>query len=341
VLELPSLAKNTPATVDLVPSLGMDGAMVIVVIIKQLFYIDRRDQVTRKDGAKLRFIDEPWDEDDAEKSSVKLPSDLCIRKPSTDVILAGEAMGTYKPKVKQLDVLVQVGPVKKVLTVFGFRVWFKGVGGLSLTPPEPFETLPLKWEYAYGGFDDSDEAKGPLEEPRNPVGCGVARNAASLIHKPGPRIEDPRDLIASERTRPAPAGVGALGRHWEPRRKYVGTVDEAWVKERMPLLPTDFDERYNQLATPELITPEYLRGGELVQLVNVSEDGPMKFELPRLAFYVGARLENETREYRTALDTVLLQPQARTVELTWRTAIPVPNPARKLRAIHVHEKEIV
>src|SRR5207247_1819827 len=83
-------------------------------------------------------------------------------------------------------------------------------------------------------------------EPRNPAGTGVARKSATLIHQPAPRIEDPRELISSEKTRPAPAGVGALGRHWEPRRKYVGTTDKLWLEERMPLLPHDFDERSNE-----------------------------------------------------------------------------------------------
>jgi hypothetical protein len=94
---------------------------------------------------------------------------------------------------------VRLGPVRKALRVFGQRVWYRGAASLALTAPEPFESLPLRWEYAYGGFDDSDPAH-PIEEPRNPVGCGVTRHGASLVNEAAPRIEDPDNLITSERT---------------------------------------------------------------------------------------------------------------------------------------------
>ena len=245
------------------------------------------------------------------------------------------------PSVKQLDLLVRVGPVKRLLRVFGTRVWYKGLTGLALSPPEPFTSLPIRWEYAFGGFDDSNKEK-PLEEPRNPVGRGIARDRASLIDQAGPNVEDPTDLITSEKSRPTPAGVGALGRHWMPRRQYVGTIDDLWKKERMPLSPVDFDERYNQVAAPELITPEPLRGGEPVEVVNMGAQGSLKCELPRVAFHVGAKYDDRSKkEYRSMLDTVLLMPTERRIELTWRAALLIPRPAGKLRNIQVFEKTII
>jgi hypothetical protein len=340
-MKLPTLSKDSTVSLDVVPQLGRDGDMVWVIVMKQLFYVDRRDVVERIEGAKLRMADEMWDEDEAETSSVKYPADVCIRKPSTDVVVVGNAEGVYAPRVKQLDVLVRVGPVKKLLRVFGTRVWYKGLGSLGLSPPQPFETQPIRWEYAFGGFDDSHPEK-PLKEPRNPVGRGIARDRASLVDQPGPSIEDPTDLITSEKSRPAPAGVGALGRHWMPRRQYVGTTDALWKKERMPLAPLDFDERYNQLASPDLITPAPLQGGEPVEVVNMCSEGALKFSLPRIAFHVGATYDDRSKkEYRTMLDTVLLLPSERRLELTWRTALLVPRPASKLRNVQLFEKTIL
>ncbi|HEY8038206.1 MAG TPA: DUF2169 domain-containing protein, partial [Polyangiaceae bacterium] len=257
------------------------------------------------------------------------------------VVVVGNAEGVYSPRVKQLDVLVHVGPVKKLLRVFGARVWYRGLTGLALSPPEPFERQAIRWEYAFGGFDGTDPEK-PLEEPRNPVGRGIARDRASLVDQLAPCVEDPTDLITSEKSRPVPAGVGALGRHWMPRRQYVGTTDELWKRERMPLSPLDFDERYNQLAAPDLITPSPLQGDEPVEVVNMCADGSMKFPLPRIAFHVGATYDDRSKkEYRSMLDTVLLTPSDRRVELTWRAALLVPRPARKLRDIQVFEKTIL
>jgi len=240
--------------------------------------------------------------------------------------------------VKELDVWVRVGPVSKRLKVFGTRVWYPGVLGMTLSAAQPFQELPLRWEYAYGGMDTSNPERA-AHEPRNPLGRGVAADPSTLKHQPGPQIEDPEILISSSRARPAPAGVGAIGPQFEPRLRYAGTYDDRWQKERMPLPPLDFDERHNQVAAPGLICPSYLRGGEPVELVGLHEEGPLQFELPKWAFYVGSWTAQGEQEHRPVLDTVLLEPNMRSFELTWRACVPVPKRARELASITVFEKE--
>ncbi|WP_224244448.1 DUF2169 family type VI secretion system accessory protein [Hyalangium gracile] len=338
-MNLPELNTRTDATVELLPKFGLDGAPCYVVVIKQRFSVQPMGAVRRETGAKVRLVDEPWDPDVPE-SSIRYPSDACLRKPSTDVVVVGSAVAVDAQPVTELDVRVQVGPVSKQLKVFGLRVWFKGALGMTLTPPKPFQSLPLRWEYAYGGMDTSNP-KELAHEPRNPVGRGVVADSDSLLHKPGPQIEDPDDLIRGARSRPAPAGVGPIGPGVEPRLRYAGTYDDRWQKERMPLPPLDFDERHNQVAAPGLICPSYLRGGEPVLLVGLHEDGPLEFELPRLAFYVGSQTVDGTQEHRPVLDTVLLEPNERRFELTWRSLVPVPKWARELKSITVFEKEFL
>jgi hypothetical protein len=167
----------------------------------------------------------------------------------------------------------------------------------------------------------------------------VVADPDTLLHKPGPQIEDPADLIRSIRSKPAPAGVGAIGPGFEPRARYAGTYDDRWERERMPLPPLDFDERHNQVAAPGLICSSYLRGGEAVTLVGLHPEGPLQFALPKLAFYVGSETANGRHEHRPVLDTVLLEPNERQFELTWRAIVPVPKRARDLSAITVYEKE--
>lgn len=335
----PELNTRTDATVELLPRLGLDGAPCYVVVIKQRFLVHHMGVVVREPGAKVRLADDPW-EPDVPESSIRYPADACLRKPSTDVVVVGSAMAPNGKQVTELDVLVRVGPVSKQLKVFGLRVWFKGALGMTLTPPKPFQSVPLRWEYAYGGMDTSNP-KTLAHEPRNPVGRGVVADSDSLQHKPGPQIEDPADLIRNARSKPAPAGVAAIGPGVEPRLRYAGTHDDRWQKERMPLPPLDFDERHNQVAAPGLICPAYLRGGEPVALVGLCEDGPLEFELPKLAFFVGSQTVNGAQEHRPALDTVLLEPNERLFELVWRAIVPVPKRARDLKSITVYEKEFV
>lgn len=336
-MNLPSLRKGTSATVELVPQFGMDGTLLAVVIIKEAFHVDRRNRVHRVGGAVVHPVDVPWDEGKPETSSIRFPSDVCVRKPATDVVVVGSAVAAYRIRRRQLDVTVRVGELQRVVRVFGTRVWYAGAFGWTLSDPLEFEEVPMRWELAWGGADFT-EGSPPLEEARNPVGRGLARDPATLEHQPGPQIEDPDDLIATHRTRPAPAGLAAIGRHWLPRRKYTGTVDDLWLRERMPLPPADFDDRFNLVAAPGLRAERYLRGGEPVLVHNMCEQGPLEFELPRLHFFAGAKVGQALRERPVVLDTVTLVPNERRVELTWRAALPMPRHAHAVDFIQVHEK---
>lgn len=324
----------------MVPVVGMDGGAELLVVIKETFSILPDGRVRRVGGTPIRIVDLPWDEDD-DGSTTKLPSDIGGVRPGTDVLVVGSAVARGGKEFESLDVLVAVGPIERFLRVFGPRAWYKGATGYNLSSPAPCEGVPLRWELAFGGFDAGDGEERPLFDMRNPVGRGLVRKSSSLLHAAGPQIEDPRDLVKSHRSRPAPAGVAPIGPHWEPRSRFAGTYDEAYMRERLPLPPLDFDIRFNQIAPAEMITPSPLRGGEPVRLHNLCEAGPLQFELPRLHPYVGARIDRRMVEHRAVLDTLLLRPNERTFEMVWRARVPRPRPARRLDMVQVHEKAVL
>ena len=222
-MQPPPLSSATDATVELLPLLTSGMGEAIVAVVKQRFRVSPGGKVERTPGAKVNVADVPWDEDAPGKSSVKLASDLCLVKPATDVLVTGSAIAPGGTRVKQLDVALRVGAIQKVVRVYGPRVWVRGVVGLALSAPEPFESVELRWENAWGGRDDTDPRK-PLEEPRNPAGRGLTRDPAKLLHQLGPSIEDPAHPLDGRS--PAPAGLGPIGRHFMPRRRYAGTYDE-------------------------------------------------------------------------------------------------------------------
>jgi len=329
--------------VEVVPHFDLDGSMVGVVLVKERFVWSRQGAVSRAGGAQIHIADEPWDPDAPESSSIKYPSDLCLRKPTTDVVVVGAAMAPYRAPVRQLDVSIQVGPISKTLRVFGPRAWYKaGLGKMGLTEPQPFQQQNLQWEFAWGGSDYESDPQHPIEEPRNPNGRGLVRDPDALDGELGPSIEDPAHPIKHHRSRPPPAGVGAIGRHWVPRREYSGTYDDEWIEERMPLLPLDFDDRFNQCAPPDQVCSQLLRGGERVAISNMHDEGPISFELPKLRFFVGIQVAGQLDEAPAAqLDTVLIEPNARSVDLTWRTLVKLPRRANEVDFIQVHEKRFV
>jgi hypothetical protein len=280
----------------------------------------------RKRRRGIRTKDFPWGE--PEETTIAYPADICLRKPATDVIFVAKAHAPDGIPVPSFDAYAQVGHLRKAIQVHGLRVWLSDGAGLSAA--RPLTELEVRYEHAWGGFDDSEEKV--VEEARNPMGKGCVAKGSSLTDKEAPQIEDPSAPIKDWRTRPPPAGLGPIGRHWEPRRRYVGTYDGAWKELRSPLLPDDFDDRYNQCASPGLIADPPLRTGEEVKLLNlIPGGGPTIFSLPRVAIEIEFRPRGgEPRSFRPNLDTVLVDlmgfvpEQAIAVELVWRASIPAP-----------------
>jgi hypothetical protein len=65
-----------------------------------------------------------------------------------------------------------------------------------------------------------------------------------------------------------------------PRVAYAGTYDERWQKSRAPLVPDDYDPRFSVAAAEGLSAETGLRGGEPVELVNLTPNGRLRFTLP-------------------------------------------------------------
>jgi hypothetical protein len=275
----------------------------------------------------LRLKDFPWGE--PEKSSIAYPADVCVRKPATDVIFVAKAHAPGGKPVATFDAYAAVGTLRKAIQIHGLRVWEEGGAGIS--PPRPIADIEVRYDWAWGGFDGSDEKK-PVEEARNPVGMGCVRDPATLTHQRAPQIDDPAAPLRSWRTRPPPAGLGPIGRHWEPRRRFAGTYDAQWKENRAPLLPADFDDRFNQCASPGLIADPPLVGGEEVKLLNlIPGGGPTLFALPRVAIEVEFRpRDKEPITVRPYVDTLLVDlmgfvpGQAIAIEIVWRASIPAP-----------------
>lgn len=275
------------------------------------------------------------------KSSLKYDSDLLLTKKTTDILLHGHA---YAPKgylAKVVDVGLRVGPVTKVLRVYGDRYW-NPENGLPYSEPEPFSKMPIVYERAYGGADPALKGDEPGSwDWRNPVGTGFATSSSHLAGVRLPNVEYPTALIQSRGDRPEPAGFGPICSHWQPRVRYAGTYDDHWQQTRMPLYPEDFDERFFQCAPADQQAPAFLRGGEPVALRGLSAQGDLRFHLPRVFlgfetfFYDGERRLHEPPK----LHSVILEPDFPRVSLVFHTALPCHPKVRKLKETRIYVKQ--
>src|SRR5262249_30230252 len=115
---------------------------------------------------------------------------------------------------------------------------------------------------------------------------------------------------------------GPLPRDQEPRRSLAGTYDEDWVKHRMPLLPEDFDLRYNQSARAVQITAGYLSGDEPFVISDLYATGrSIRGSLPGKAVVVATSVLSEYSTVVAALDTVLVSSDKPRLTLVWRHLI--------------------
>lgn len=315
----------------------------LLVVVKATFLLPsatRALELAPPEWARpIRMADEPWGE--PEVDSIRYPSDICGHKPGTDVIVVASAYAPNQVPVPEFDAYVRVGALRKAVRVFGLRVWESQGGGLSRA--RPIDRLDVRYDFAWGGRDETDPSR-VVEEPRNPVGRGVAKHADALTHQLGPQIEDPDALIRSASTRPAPAGLGALGRSFAPRRDHRGTYDDAWKNFRAPLPPTDEKDEMALVASPGLSASPPLVGGEECALLNLSPAGPVAFVLPRVRLELGFEVLRRPDEIvQPFLDTVLIDtwntgPEKPAVlEMVWRGSVPAP---RRMKDAHVTVSEL-
>jgi len=316
----PEVDNQTPFAFEPLFVADEDGRPIVAPILKATYEIGEGGALELADEQlPVDFAGSPWGEPG--ESSYRYEPETAFVKPATDVALVGSA---YAPRrnTTQLDVLIQVGPISQIARVTGERRWEKRFIGTRASDPEPFETMPLTWERAFGGFDPAPkDLEKPDFEPRNPVGCGYrAKRAAFEEGAPLPNLERPDDPMTGFRSRPEPIGFGFTAPNWEPRSRFAGTYDERWQKQRSPLLPLDFDRRFFSAAAPGLTAPGFLRGDEDVLVVNASPEGRLHFALPGLAppeFRLDIRI-GEPVLLTGTLDTVIVDLEVRKLILLWR-----------------------
>jgi hypothetical protein len=336
------LDNHTPFAAEQTWVRDKNGAEVWVVAVKGTFIINP-DGSTKLAEEQMEVCRVPKYVGEPGKSSLLYESDLVHNKPMTDIILHGHA---YSPKGKpttQVDVTMKVGTIVKTLRVFGDRFWKRGLLGLKMTAPEPFTKMPIVYERAFGGIDQqSDNPKKHGWERRNLVGTGFAVESKHLVGQRAPNVEEPKALISSWKQRPQPAGFGPIARNWSPRLELAGTYDEKWEKERLPLLPDDFDEHFYLCAPMDQQAPKYFRGEEPVELRNLTPDGELRFNLPRVALGFETRFfTGETIPHRAALHTVILEPNVPRVIMVWHTFLPCHSKALKLQKSTIRQKRLL
>ena len=340
-MDEPALRNDSDFHASVLPILDREGAHARLVLVKASYALPPSAPPEYAEVAREpRLGDELWGP--PEIADIRLPGDFCAAKPGTDFVLSGHAVAARPGTDTQTDVGIRVADRVRMLRIHGAREWKRAVRGVVPGPAAPLrEPVPLAWSRAYGGHDWSDPTR-PLEEPRNPVGSGIARDVNTLVGRPAPQIEAPDAPVGLAGSAHVPVGCAAIGRHFEPRRGRAGTYDTPWLEQRYPARPADYNEAHENCAAPGFHFEQPLRGGEPVRIAGVSPHGAIDFVLPKWRVVVQAAIDGKVIERRPQLDTVLVDGDARVVELVWRALFRCPTKMRdRFVAVRIAAKEFV
>jgi len=324
------LKNNTPFASAFTIFPNENGVDTLYIMVKATFVIGVQWTLA-KAQIPLQQGDEYWGE--PAKSSLRISSDYHIGKPATDILMIGSAYAPAQRPVRQMDVGLQVGSLSKVVRVFGDRVWNQG----QITQPEPFVTMPLVYERAFGGQDLIEGGKLRDAEVNNPVGCGFGgkKNPQEMQGLPLPNLETPDHLIRDYRDNPEPACFAPIAPNWQPRVGFAGTYDDIWQQTRAPYLPDDYNPRFMNVAPADLIYPGYLQGGEAVRIVGMHPTGDLEFALPYVNLANKVSIAGQEYAAPFVMETLLLDPNQRQLSMVWRAAMACDKKLPKIQQISV------
>jgi hypothetical protein len=197
--------------------------------------------------------------------------------------------------------------------------------------------MPIIYERAFGGFDDhAKQIKKRRMHPFNPVGTGFV---SKISHRAGQRLPNVEPTNGSARPKRGVAGFGAIASYWKPRLDLAGTYDDAWRSNRFPLLPTDFQERFHMCAPEDQQILGHLRGGEPISLRNLTLNGQLSFDLPKVYPTFSTSFGRQRVEHRAKLATVIIEPDFPRVQLVYHTQLACDHRVDELDVTVVQEKE--
>jgi hypothetical protein len=332
-----AIENRTPYKVESTWGRDQEGVHEWIVAVKATFDIQTDGRLTLADE-QLEPLLLPEYHGEAGASSLRYDADLVSPKPTTDVVLNATAHAPNGRPAKEFPVSIRVGGIHKVIRTVGERRWQRGVLGLAPTATAPITALPIIYERAYGGYDRTDpDPNKQRMDPRNPVGCGVVARSGHREGQALPNFEYPTGSLEKS----GPAGFGAIDSFWSPRRELQGTYDKAWEQQRRPLLPADWDPRALLCAPQDQRPDRQLRGGEPVELVNLTLAGVLRFALPKVFLAFSTRIDGRMEDHHGRLGTVIIEPEYPRVIMVWQSSLRCPSDVDYLDETIVNEKPFI
>lgn len=290
----------------------------LTLIVKGTFDLSAGETAAAAEDALFPTGDEYYPGDEDMRGSPRYDSDFAYFKPRADLLLVGKCYTPAGKPAGRCRVAFRVGDYSKTLTVAGNRRWEKRRLRWTITEPEPFSEVELRYENSFGGErtrkNPTGKGDGPAKDDQG--------NEVWLL----PTIEDPASLVESPRSRPEPAGFGPLSRAWETRHAKTGKYTGNYKDTRWPWFPEDFDWSHFNAAPEDMQVEGYLKGDEELHFENLHPSrAQYNSHLPglRVRCFLNKLTssnqgETEFTEVPMKLDTLWVDLEAERLILVWR-----------------------
>jgi hypothetical protein len=329
-------------------TMGLDkeGRESLVVCLKGTYGFPKNGQAPELLPEQLPLVEADQFSGEPGLSAPVYESDYAPVKPRCDILFNGSAYAPGGKPAAKVPVALQFGDMKKSFVVVGDRKWKHHLLGIKADRPIPFMQMPISYDRAFGGVDDSRrDPKKVRVVMENPVGAGYHHylDGSSVDGMPLPNTEEYGRPVKRPNKIYRPMAFGPIGRGWQPRTPLAGTYDQNWQDNIFPFLPPDFKDDYFQAAPADQQVP-HPKGGEPVILVNLTPAGRQGFIFPAISLMAWFFLKNgEEKERRLVVDTVVLEPDQDRFSVTSRTSLPLQRNMLEVELVVVardpHEKK--
>lgn len=240
------------------------------------------------------------------KSSLMTAHEIMPYKNGSEILLYGTVQPLPQSHVTVVSVTIEwpsQSTWQKKLYVFGPRKWQSMLWGFIPGKPEILEPLPLQYEFAYGGQDSQGKKNIYFSNPAG-VGFTESRGIAGMSM---PQIETP-PFIRKISDQVMPAGFGPIPLAWQLPQQ----------KSESPMMITAVAPSDQRFAQPFF-------GGEKIILHNLVANAPASktlLLLPQTKPIVQLYLDEQWQEVKSLCDTVIIDSDAKILQMIWRAAIP-------------------
>lgn len=231
---------------------------------------------------------------------------------------------------------------KKILRVFGRRRWKKTMVNYIMDEPGYVETIPLQYQYAFGGGNPHDDDD---SYAANPIGLGYNSDQRKLQCEELPRIEIGPSFMTTPMQKPTPAGFGPVPVFWEPRRSEIGEpVADPFAQGGCPYDRTAQKSLHNVAPHDQRFNKPFV-GGEVLHLrallPAVSHKQTVQIVLPALQPQLYTIINNKAEALSPVCDTVVVNTDEQTLFMLYRAGIPWRVTDRRKGWVVLKDLEIV